>query len=268
MSPAGASVPPPDTPPRTWRDPLRYLWQTGIFWLLTALVVPAILASLLLTLGRAKDTLAVALVRAWGRTMLRVCGVRLRIEPAAAAELARRRRRVLTFNHASTLDMFLMTALWPDNATAVVKREMLWIPLVGWGVFLMGFLPLDRGRRAKATASLQRAAQQVRRKDLTLIIAPEGTRSPTGQVLPFKLGAFHLAAEADAPIVGLILHGTRQTWPRWRHHARPGTVTVRVLPEQPSGADDPSSEAIHRRAAHLHDLYVAELAAMDRSLAL
>ncbi len=256
----------PDQPRAPTNVP-RYLWQQLGFWTVLVFYVPTVLLVLLLSWGRGVHTLSPPLVRWWGRTMLRMVGVRLVVEPAAVAELSRRRRRVLTFNHASTMDIMVMTALWPNGTVAVVKREMLWIPLMGWAMYFLDFLPVNRGNHAKATQSLQRAAQRVRRGDLTLMIAPEGTRSRTGRVQPFKLGAFHLAAAADAPIVPLVLHGTRELWPRWQKQCNPGVVTVRMLPEQPSGAEDASAEAIHARADRLYRLYAQTLAEMERTVA-
>jgi 1-acyl-sn-glycerol-3-phosphate acyltransferase len=190
-------------------------------------------------------------------------GVHLVLEPPVVAELSRRRRRVLTFNHNSTMDIMVMTALWPNGTVAVVKREMLWVPLMGTAMYFLDFLPLDRGNHDRATASLHAAAARVREADLTLMIAPEGTRSRTGELQPFKLGAFHLAAEADAPIVPLAVHGTRELWPRWQLQCNPGTVTVRLLPEQPSGHGQPQTpEAVRERAQRLHTCYEATLAEM------
>jgi 1-acyl-sn-glycerol-3-phosphate acyltransferase len=148
----------------------------------------------------------------------------------------------------------------------IVKREMMFIPLLGQAMWLVDFLPIDRGHHRRAMASIARAAERCRRDDLTVFIAPEGTRSESGQLQPFKLGAFHLAAAADAPIVPLVLHGTRWLWPRHNRDAHPGVITVRLLPEQPSGAEDPSNEAIHARARHLHDLYAAELQHMAATI--
>jgi len=245
----------------------RFLRQSLGFWLVMAVYVPAMLTLLLLTWGRAAHTSAPRLVRWWGRTMLRNVGVRLVLEPALVAELAVRRRRVLTFNHASTMDIMLISAIWPDGAVAVVKREMLWIPLMGQLIYFLNFLPLHRGDRARASASLRAAAQRMRQHELTVMLAPEGTRSPSGGVETFKLGAFHLAAAADAPILPLVLHGTRQLWPRWQRHCAPGVVTARLLSAEPSGAGGaPDGTTLRSRAEALRQRYVTTLAAMDAEL--
>ncbi len=224
------------------------------FWLVLVVFAPVLLLMLLV----ARPVVPPA-VRVWGRAMLRMCGVRLVVDPSVQAELQRRRRRVLTLNHTSTLDMFISGALWQPGMVAVVKREALWVPLVGQIMYLLDFPIINRANREQATRTLQAAAQKVRRGNLSLIISPEGTRSPTGQLGKFHLGPFHLAAQADAPIVPLLLIGTAQLWPRLQRHCNPGMVTVRLLPEQPSGAEDQSPEAMHQRAQALHDAYQAAL---------
>ena len=242
---------------------VRWARQSVLYWAFNALFLPTVLVALLTTKGPRRHHRATWLVNWWGRTTLRIFSVRLVIEPAAALELGRRRRRVLTFNHSSTLDICLMTALWPPGGVAVVKRELLHLPLMGQAIALLDFLPLDRGNAQVAQASLHAAAERMRQDDLTVMIAPEGTRSPDGSLQAFKLGAFHLAAGADAPIVPLVLHGVPQIWPRAQWYARPGVVTARILPDRDSGALDPDSAAMHLRATQLRQDYLAALHAMD-----
>jgi 1-acyl-sn-glycerol-3-phosphate acyltransferase len=252
-------LPLPPPAPTQW---LRLAWQFVGVWLAVLWVALPLALLVVASFGLARRWAMPGFVRAWGRLTLWVCGVRLEVEPAVAAEVARKRRRVIVIDHGSTLDLFVMSALWPPDTVGVVKREMMFVPVLGQAMWLVDFQPIDRRNHQRATASIARAAARCRERDLTVFIAPEGTRSETGQLQPFKLGAFHLAAAADAPIVPLVFHGTRWLWPRFNRNSRSGVVTVRMLPEQPSGAADPSSEAIHARAQHLHDLYAAELQRM------
>ena len=196
------------------------------------------------------------LVRLWGRTMLRVIGVRLAIEPACAAELALQRCRVMTFNHASTMDMFVMTALWPPGGVAIVKQEMMKIPVMGHAMRVLDFIPIDRSRRDESARSLGDVADRVRAGNLTVLVAPEGTRSPDGELQAFKLGPFHIAAKAQVPVVGIVIIGAARLWPLGQLHCNAGTVTIRVFPcEIPSTAD------VHTQASSLHASYEAILAA-------
>ncbi|MBI5609198.1 MAG: 1-acyl-sn-glycerol-3-phosphate acyltransferase [Deltaproteobacteria bacterium] len=237
----------------------RWLVQSAAFWSFNAAFLPLLLVVLATARGEVRRTRATALVRWWGRTTLRIFRVRLAVDAATMAELQRRRRRVLTFNHSSTLDICLMTALWPAACAAVVKREMLHLPLMGQAIAMLDFVPLDRRNPALAQASLQAAAERMRREDLTVMISPEGTRSPTGALQPFKLGAFHLAAQADAPILPLVLHGVPAVWPRSQWYARPGTVTAQLLPERPAVDAAADAQVVHAQAEELHHAYLAAL---------
>ena len=238
---------------------LRWLWQNAMFWLILVVFVPSLLLVMLLTLGRARDSLGRPMLRAWGRAMLKVLGVKLEVQPELEAILATRQRRIVTFNHTSTLDMFLFPAIWCPGMTVVAKREMLYVPLVGLGCWLMGFHFVNRTNPTTARASMRVAAEQLRTKNLSLLMSPEGTRSPSGELLPFRLGAFHASADADAPIVAIAVRGTETTWPRRWAFCRPGTVRLELLTTMPSGTADPSREAIHARAEHLRGLYQAAI---------
>ena len=249
-------------PPHARKRRLRFAIQFTGLQLVNLLYLPILVLFTFLSWGK----LARPLIKGYGRIMLFVARAELYIEPAARAELALRRRRIITFNHCSTMDMFLMTALWPRSGVAVIKREMLRLPIMGQVMALLDFIPLDRENRGKSMSALGEAAKRVKAKELSVIMAPEGTRSATGELQPFKLGAFHMAAQADAPIVPLVLHGTRQLWPRWQSHSNTGRITVRLLPEMESGADSPDGESIRARADALHAAYAAELEKMDREV--
>lgn len=245
-------------PPRT--NPLRVAVQAPLF-----LVVTLVIAVLILVGGVVDRSRFVApLLRAWGRTCLAIAGVRLVLEPAAAAELARVRRRVLTLNHASTLDMFVVTAFWPEGGIIVMKREFLRMPVFGWVVRVMDAVPIDRANRERAAAALDEAARFVRERDRTIIVAPEGTRSRSGELQRFKLGAFHIAQKAEAPIVPLVLHGTRELWPMGPLDCRAGVVTVRLLPEL---APPAAGEDVHPIAERLQQAYARELEVMRATVA-
>lgn len=238
----------------------RFLWQVAAFWVVTPLLAALLIALAVATLGQARRRVMPRLLRWWGQTMLRACGVALVIDPAVAAEFARARRRVVVFNHASTMDLFSMPAFWAPAATCVVKRELMWIPIVGWGAMALGFIPLDRGRRDKAVASLQRVAAQLRQGELTAVIAPEGTRSPDGSLRDFKMGAFHLAAEAEAPIVAVVMHGTAALWPRRQRQCHPGTVTVRLAGEFAPLPRDATPAQVRAQAGEVRAAMAAALA--------
>ena len=242
-------------------------------WAFCALWLPVIAVLMLVTLGRRKDTLGAALMRIWGSGMLWIAGVRLQVDPEVRAELALRRARVMPFNHGSTLDLFIGAALMPAGGVTIVKRELMFVPLIGQVVLLLDIVMLDRRNRDRAAASLKAAGDRLRREKLSVFIAPEGTRAAGGQVGPFKLGAFHLAVEARVPIVPMVWHGAGRLLPLGAWHCRSGTVRISLLREMTmhlSGDERQPTEAsqhtqkpndVHAMAATLRAAYQAALAA-------
>jgi 1-acyl-sn-glycerol-3-phosphate acyltransferase len=210
------------------------------------------------TLGHFAATLSPVLLRFWGRSALRIQGIKLEVE--GEAYLKPRSMKVSPFNHTSTLDTMIITAISPLGGVSAIKREVLYVPFVGLAVMSMGFLLIDRGRGARARRVLAKAAQRLASERLTVFIAPEGTRSADGSLLPFKKGAFHLAFESQAPVVAVVIDGGHALHPRSQCWSRPGRIRVRILPPIPTAgltrADLPAFvESLHAR-------YEAELADM------
>jgi 1-acyl-sn-glycerol-3-phosphate acyltransferase len=86
-------------------------------------------------------------------------------------------------------------------------------------------VPVDRSDREAAIESV-RAATEVLKKGLHMVIYPEGTRSADGRLLPFKKGPFHLAMDSGVPVIPVTLLGTFESWPKTRFALRKGTATV------------------------------------------
>jgi len=169
------------------------------------------------------------MVRTWGRTMSRIGRVEVRFTPRAQAALERREPRVLSFNHSSTLDVLTGAMVLPPGGVLVVKQEMRKVPLLGVACEKLGSVFLERGNRESAYKSLQSAAARVHKEQLQLLISPEGTRSATGELGRFKLGAFHLAAIARVPILPVVLHNHFALWPQGQLAPHPGTVWIDTL---------------------------------------
>jgi 1-acyl-sn-glycerol-3-phosphate acyltransferase len=107
------------------------------------------------------------------------------------------------------------------NLRMIAKKELFHVPIFGGALEASGFIEIDRSDRNAAIRSLQRA-RDLLASGTHVWIAPEGTRSPTGQLLPFKKGAFYLALEARLPILPITLRGTRDVLPARGLLSRPG----------------------------------------------
>ena len=131
----------------------------------------------------------------------------------------------------------------------MAKRELTWIPFFGWALGMSQII-IDRGNHAKAVASLRAAAHEVR-DGRTVILFPEGTRSPVGELRAFKSGGFHLALQAQVPILPGTVSGSHRLTPKGSFRLLSGTIKIvygRPVPTLGLGTED--REVLKRR---VHD---------------
>jgi 1-acyl-sn-glycerol-3-phosphate acyltransferase len=139
-------------------------------------------------------------------------------------------------NHVSNLDPPVLFPLIPGQASVMLKRELMRIPLLGTAMRLARFVPVDRGNRREAAQASVAAAAAVIRSGLHFIIFAEGTRSKDGRLAPFKSGPFYLAMETGAPIIPIAISGTQDMMRKGSAKIYPGTARVQMLsPIYPSG---------------------------------
>ncbi|MBI4545747.1 MAG: 1-acyl-sn-glycerol-3-phosphate acyltransferase [Gemmatimonadetes bacterium] len=163
--------------------------------------------------------------RAWSRWMLRVSGTPVRLQGLEHVKLDG--PQIFAANHQSWYDVFALAAVIPKRYRFVAKRELEAIPLFGRAWKAAGHISVDRGDRASAIRSLEQAGELIRRDNSSVVIFPEGTRTRTGQLLPFKKGAFMLALHTGVEIVPVAIFGTRRILPKGAWHVRPGPIIVR-----------------------------------------
>ena len=164
--------------------------------------------------------------RLWAPSLLWVAGAKVEVEGAENVDA--RRPTLYASNHQSTLDIPILFHALPVDLRFVAKEQLRWVPLVGWYIQFAGHILVDRSNRARAIASLDRAAKQIVRRQISLIVFPEGTRSPDTRILPFKHGPFGLALKAQIPVVPVTIEGSARVMPRRSWRIRPGTVRVRI----------------------------------------
>jgi 1-acyl-sn-glycerol-3-phosphate acyltransferase len=160
-----------------------------------------------------------------------------------------RRPFVVVSNHESFADILLISHL-PWEMKWLSKAELFRIPIMGWMMWLVGDIPVWRGFGPSAVEAINRC-REVLRKRVSVMIFPEGTRSKTAELLPFKDGAFRLAVEAGVPILPLALSGTRTALPKHDWRFGRSVAEVRVLePVETAGltpADVPALKALVRQ---------------------
>lgn len=162
----------------------------------------------------------------WARIWLALDGVRLRVE--GLDKLDRTKRYVFVSNHQSAIDIPILYTALPFEIAFIAKKELFLIPFFGWGVASVGHIYIDRGNARKAHKSIMQAADSLRRKGLSLVIFPEGTRSPDGTVRTFKTGSFRLAIETGVDLVPVTIDGSCRVRPKGSLVPGPGDVVVRI----------------------------------------
>ena len=138
-----------------------------------------------------------------------------------------RRPYVVISNHESFADILLISHL-PWEMKWLSKAELFKVPVLGWLMHLAGDIPVRRGEGRSAVEALQRCRVVLKRR-VSVMIFPEGTRSPTADMLPFKDGAFRLAIDAGVPILPLAVSGTGTALPKHGWLFGQSVAEVRVL---------------------------------------
>ena len=159
--------------------------------------------------------------------MLAITGVE--VETQGEHHLWAHRPALFLFNHQSTVDGYVLLTLLRRDFTGIAKKEVAKMPLLGQILRALDFAFIDRGNTGSSKEAMQPAVDRLRH-GMSVVIAPEGTRSLTPRLGQFKKGAFHIAMQAGAPIVPVVIRNTYEVMPRGSLLFRPGTVQVCALP--------------------------------------
>lgn len=161
--------------------------------------------------------------RIWARWILATCEIK--IEARGIEQIPRDQPLIFMSNHRSALDVLVLVETLPVPFRFVAKKELRWIPIFGWALFLGRHVFIDRDDRMKAIQSLADAAERVR-AGTNVILYPEGTRSLTTELLPFKSGGFHMALDAGALVVPVSVSGSQRLAPKGSLTVRSGTIRI------------------------------------------
>jgi len=151
---------------------------------------------------------------------------RVQVETEGLEYIQRDQPYVVMSNHQSLFDIAVLADTLPLTWRFVAKRELTRIPFFGWGMLAAGHVVIDRQDNERSVRSLKLAAERVR-SGTSVIIFPEGTRSPDGALRRFKSGGFHLAIEAGVPILPATVSGSRRITPRKSLRVESGLIRVR-----------------------------------------
>jgi 1-acyl-sn-glycerol-3-phosphate acyltransferase len=147
---------------------------------------------------------------------------------------------VLLLKHQSTFETFLMPTLMPHPLAYVFKKELLRVPFFGWAMSRMDMIHIDRSRRSEAFNKVVQQGRRLMAQGVWVIMFPEGTRIPRGEVGSYKTGGTRLAIATGAPVIPIAVTSAK-CWPRKALIKRPGIVEVsigRPIPSEGREADE------------------------------
>jgi 1-acyl-sn-glycerol-3-phosphate acyltransferase len=202
---------------------VRSIIATVIFILITIvhsiLVIPFALAD---RSGRAYHWFG----RMWSRSFLLLYGIHVKVE--GVHHIHKHEYYVFAPNHTSYVDIPVILGCIPHNICLVLRSSLTRIPVWGWSLLVSPFIIMDRSRPAKSKKSIAKAIAKINAGSSVLLF-PEGTRTPDGNLHPFKRGAFHLAYQSGAKVLPVALIGTFDVLPRQKKLPRTNMkVTVRI----------------------------------------
>lgn len=182
-------------------------------------------ANLIAAVLHASEERQIAIARAWARMLLRIAGVKLRVEGLQHVDPAG--AYVFVSNHVSYMDTPVVFANIPVQFRFLAKKELFNVPGIGVHLTRAGHIPVPIEAKA-FLRTLTEAGRLVRERGISILVFPEGGRSENGELQEFKDGAAYLAIKAGVPVVPLGLTGMFRILPMGSVHMRSGQVTLRV----------------------------------------
>ena len=218
----GSSAPPADFGSQV-KGVLRNLFCIFVVLIWLMLMFPLALLVMLFTWS-ADNSMWVAR-KLFSPVVLWAGGARVEVRGREHADPSR--PTVYVSNHQSAADIPALLVALPVNVRFVAKKQLRWVPIVGWYLQLAGHIIVDRSNTRDAIASLDAAAKKIR-SGTSILMFPEGTRSPDRRILPFKKGPFALALKAGVPIVPVTVEGSGKMMPKHSFKIFPGEIRVKI----------------------------------------
>ena len=172
------------------------------------------------------------LTRFWAQWVLWATGIQYEI--SGLENIRRGGKYIFISNHESALDILLGIAGLPFNMVFLAKEELFKIPFFGWAMRASGMIRIDRSNPEKARKSVDDAVEFLINSKFSTLLYPEGTRSSTGQLLPFKKGGFILAIRSNLPVVPITILGSGTVLPKGSFILKQGEIKVIIAEPIPT----------------------------------
>lgn len=220
----------------------------------TTILFPVTVVAMVLTLN--PDGAMWVVSKVWSPVLIWAGGGKLEVRGLGNVDFSR--PTIFVANHQSTIDIPVLFRALPVDFTFVAKKALKYVPFLGWYMALSRFIFVDRGNHREAVASLDEAARRIR-GGISIVMFPEGTRSGSLQVLPFKKGPFALAMKAGVQVVPVTIEGSGKLMPKNSWNITPGPIVVQVgAPISPAAFCD-DREALMRA---VRDVIIAQSLAL------
>lgn len=228
--------------------------------LVVLFIVLASCIGLLICLVRPFHPANVGLFSAWYGKVSWLFGVEVEIR--RSPEIAKAMPCVFVANHQNNFDLFTISGALITGTVTIGKQSLKFIPFFGQLYWLSGNILIDRNNKSRAVGTMQGAVERITQDGVSVWVFPEGTRSYGRGLLPFKTGAFHIAQQAQVPIVPICMSQThgKIKLNRWNN----GKVIIEFLPPiQPTELAEPIREG----AEQVRQLMANKIAELDSELA-
>jgi 1-acyl-sn-glycerol-3-phosphate acyltransferase len=202
---------------------LRTLWFFVVMVASTIWYGGSVIIAGVLGLARKPGGVYDRATKRWSRNALWAAGIPHRVVGLEGIPV--HRPLVFACNHQSWFDIFQLAAVLPGSLRFVAKKELERIPLLGRAMRKAGHVFIDRQNRERAFSAYDEAAEGIR-AGISAVVFPEGTRSRTGELLPFKKGPFVLAVAAQVPLVPVYSAGTFTLLPKGSLRLHPHPVAL------------------------------------------
>ena len=236
-----------------------YHWWRTVFYLIPALTVYTIVCGTASIVGSFFDRsghFAHACARTWTWLILKTTGVD--VDVTGLEKLTPGATYIFVANHSSHYDTPVVFTHIPFQVRIIAKKSLAMFPVLGWHLKRGGHLFVDR--KDPDRMGILKRWRALTSQGLSLIVYPEGTRTPDGRVARFKGGSFLLAMQAGLPIVPLTIIGTRNVMPKGRLRTEPAHVRLIIHdPIQPPPIGEPSVQDAKALAEKVHDIVAAPI---------
>lgn len=237
--------------PMTMTNYFRSILGMLLFVILFIIAIPLILLIILLSFGKATDFVIRTFAPAIARPVLWVIGIRFNVQHHGKPYDG---PAVVIINHSSTLDILTMMAVGLDKIRFVAKWELQYFPFFFIVGRLTGQVFIKRQKSEQAIQTLVNTYERLKRQQLSVMVAPEGSRKHEGIIGPFKKGAFRMAIDLNYPMMPIYFEGNNRLSFGGSIMARSGELTAHIHP--PIDTSDWKLETIEEHIHEVRALYL------------